>query len=94
MIFIDLEKAYDSVPVAKVFEILRQDTLNKVYIASIFNLYKHSACIIINGRQTSRKVKICKGLKQGCSLSSSCLTCTYKKPCETGTESVQKWASE
>ena len=69
LIFIDLEKAYDSVPLDRLFKTLRKRGINENYIRSIYNIYKNTECVVKSGQQVSKKIKITKGLKQGCSMS-------------------------
>lgn len=70
LVFIVLEKAYDTVPHKKLFEVLYQSTINKIYVRSIFNIYKSSECLIKVGKEiTKEPFRITKGLRQGCCLS-------------------------
>lgn len=69
LIFIDLEKAYDTVPLKKLFQILKKTGLNNTYIRAIWNLYKDATSVIKMGAIRSEPFSINKGLKQGCSLS-------------------------
>lgn len=69
LIFIDLEKAYDNVPLSKLFNVLDRSDISKAYVRAIFNLYKNAKCAVKRGKHVSETIKITKGLKQGCSLS-------------------------
>lgn len=69
IIFIDLEKAYDSVPLNKLFEVLTKRGISETYIRCIYKIYKNTECVVKVGSQISNRIKITKGLKQGCSMS-------------------------
>ena len=69
LIFVDLEKAYDTVPLKKLFEILPGAGLSKTYVRAIWNMYKDSKSLVKMGNARSEKFHTTKGLKQGCSLS-------------------------
>ena len=67
--FVDLEKAYDTVPLKKLFETLMEIGLNTVYVKAIWNLYVNSHSVVKVGNAFSNLFHTTKGLKQGCSLS-------------------------
>lgn len=69
LVFIDLEKAYDNVPLKKLFEVLEDVGLSKIYIGAIWNLYKDAEGAIKIGKDKSEPFPISKGLKQGCTMS-------------------------
>ncbi|XP_072377251.1 uncharacterized protein [Diabrotica undecimpunctata] len=69
LVFIDLEKAYDSVPLKKMFEVLKRSGLDSTYIRAIYKLYENAVSCVKIGTRTSNKFKVTKGLKQGCCLS-------------------------
>lgn len=69
LIFIDLEKAYDTVPLKKLFEVLQTIDLSKVYIRAIINIYKNMRSAIKQGKNISEPFSVTKGLRQGCCLS-------------------------
>lgn len=69
LIFVDLEKAYDSVPLSRLFKVLRESRVNDIYVRSIYHLYKDAYSVVKQGREISKRIKISKGLKQGCCLS-------------------------
>ena len=62
LLFIDLTKAYDSVPLNKLWETIDKSTINTRLIEAIKSLYKGSSSKIKIGNL------ITKGLRQGCSL--------------------------
>lgn len=69
IIFIDLEKAYDSVPLCKLFEVLNNSGINKTYVKCVQDIYRKTVGMIKMGNESSPQFEITKGLKQGCCLS-------------------------
>jgi len=69
LLFIDLTKACDSVPLNKLWETLDRSTINTRLIEAIKSLYKGSSSKIKIGNPISKGFKVTKGLRQGCSLS-------------------------
>lgn len=67
--FIDLEKAYDSVPRSKLWEALRIIGVSAELTALIKELYKNNVAYVKNGKELSEPIETTKGLRQGCSLS-------------------------
>jgi hypothetical protein len=68
-LFIDLTKAYDSVPLNKLWETLDKLTINTRLIEAIKSLYKGSSSKIKIGNIIRKGFKVAKGLREGCSLS-------------------------
>jgi hypothetical protein len=69
LLFIDLTKAYDSVPLNKLREMLDKSTINARLIEAIKSLQKGSSSKIEIGNQITKGFKVTKGVRQGCSLS-------------------------
>lgn len=69
LVFIDLEKAYDAVPLTKLFDVLTKIGLSKTYIRAIRNIYKNPESVVKVGNKISKPFKVTKGLKQGCCMS-------------------------
>lgn len=69
LVFIDLEKAYDTVPLKMLFEILTKSDLSNVYVRAIQNIYRNSKSVVKIGSTISEPFSPSKGLRQGCSLS-------------------------
>ena len=68
-IFIDLSKAYDSVPHDKLWEHLKRMGINQKFITIMMSLYKDSTVIVrVNGHD-SEQVEVKSGVRQGCPLS-------------------------
>lgn len=87
--FIDLEKAYDSVPRNKLWKILTEIGLNKTLIRIMQLMYKESTAQIKIGNKLHSKFKTSKGLRQGCSISPTLFNLyvehvirLWKKKCE------------
>jgi hypothetical protein len=69
LVFVDLEKAYDTVPLQKLFEVLYNSTISHKYIDTIRDLYEGQSSVIKIGSEISESFIITKGLRQGCCLS-------------------------
>ena len=69
LLFSDLPKAYDSVPLNKLWEVLEKSAINTRLIEAIKLLYKGCSSKIKIGNLTTKGFKVTKGLRQGCSLS-------------------------
>lgn len=69
LLFIDLEKAYDNVPLNKLMDTLDAAGIGKRYIRAINNIYEHTKGVIKLGKYLSDPFPITKGLRQGCCLS-------------------------
>ena len=73
LLFIDLTKAYDSVPLNKLWESLDKSTINTKLIDTIKSLYKESSSKIKIGNLITKGFKVTTRLRQGCSLSPTLL---------------------
>jgi hypothetical protein len=69
LLFVDLEKAYDSVPLENLWKALKHYNISDSIIRAIKKLYENSFSKINFGKQLSSGFDITKGLRQGCSLS-------------------------
>ena len=69
LLFVDLEKAYDSVPLENLWKALEHYNISNSIIRAIKKLYENSFSKIKIGKQLSPGFYITKGLRQGCSLS-------------------------
>lgn len=67
--FIDLEKAYDSVPRSRLWQTLKQQNVDSRIINIIKELYTDNRAYIKQGDKFSRPLMPSKGLRQGCGLS-------------------------
>jgi len=68
LLFVDLTKAYDSIPVSKFWEVLGESNINNTLIKALQNLYGNTAQVKI-GNKLSHPFNITKGLCQGCCIS-------------------------
>lgn len=66
--FIDLHKAYDTVPLNKLWPSMRKNGISKIYVESVKALYCGCSSTVKIGRTVSEEFPITKGLRQGCSL--------------------------
>lgn len=89
LIFIDLEKAFDTVPIQKLIEILDKSAINKHFLCAINEIYKEQANIIKISNKVSTPFRTDKGVRQGCCLSPTLfkiylehILTDWKKKCE------------
>jgi hypothetical protein len=68
-IFIDLRKAYDSVPLNKLQTAMERNGVSTVYINDVKRLYKNTRSCIRIKNQISQSFIVTKGLCQGCCIS-------------------------
>lgn len=69
LLFIDLAKAYDSIPTVKLWEALQQTQINHTLIKAVKQLYWQSTTKIKVGQYISNGFIVTKGLRQGCCIS-------------------------
>lgn len=69
IVFIDLRKAYDSVPVEKLWDALKDKGVQTGYINAIKQLYKEIKSRVKVGGSLSEEFIVNKGLRQGCCIS-------------------------
>ena len=69
LLFIDLSKAYDNVPVSKLWEVLQNTNINHTLIQAIQEIYRDSKIKIKIGKKVSAGFTVSKGLRQGCCIS-------------------------
>ena len=73
MIFIDYEKAFDSIKTKAISKVLKLMGIDKAYIKLIENIYKKpTATVTLNGK--SQCIELQKGIRQGDSLSPKLFT--------------------
>ena len=68
LLFVDLKKAYDSVPLKNLWKALEHYNISNSIIRAIKRLYENSFSKIKIGKQLSLVFYVTKGLRQGCSL--------------------------
>ena len=69
LLFIDLTKAYDSVPLNNLWETLDKSAINTRLIETLKSLYKGTSSNIKIGNLFTKDFKVTNGLRHGCSLS-------------------------
>jgi len=69
LLFVDLEKAYDSVPLKNLWKALKHYNISNSIIMAIKRLYENFFSTIKIGKLLSPGFYVTKGLRQGCSLS-------------------------
>ena len=69
LLFVDVEKADDSVPLKNLWKALEPYNISNSIIRAIKRLYENSFSKIKIGKQLSSGFYITKGLRKGCSLS-------------------------
>ena len=69
LIFIDLEKAYDTVPRKLLWKALHMANIQGHLIRIIQEMYKDNICQVKIGNTLSKKFRTSKGLLQGCPMS-------------------------
>lgn len=68
LLFIDLTKAYDSVPVEKLWESMEKTNICNTLIKTVKELYRDNIIKIKNSNRITKGFKPTKGLKQGCCM--------------------------
>lgn len=69
LLFIDLAKAYNNVPIARLWETMEGTNINNRLIKATTELYQNTVIKIKVGKKVTKGFLANKGLKQGCSLS-------------------------
>ena len=69
LLFVDLEKAYDSVLLKNLWKALKHYNISNSIIMAIKRLYENFFSTIKIGKLLSPGFYVTKGLRQGCSLS-------------------------
>ena len=68
LVFIDLAKAYDSIPLCKLWQTMESQGISTTYIRAVRQLYDNmTSAIKIRGRVT-KEFRVTKGLRQGCCI--------------------------
>ena len=79
--FVDLTKAYDSIPILKLWEVLGELNINNTLIKALQNLYGNTAQVKTGNKQ-SHPFNITKGLRQGCCISPTLFKIYIRKALE------------
>jgi len=81
LLFVDLTKAYGSIPISKLWEVLGESNFNNTLIKALKNLYGNTAEVKI-GNVLSHPFNITKGLRQGCCISPTLFKIYIRKALE------------
>ena len=68
-IFLDIQKAYDSVSPVKLFEILVRKGMNEEWVNLLGDIYGGNTIVLKMGNIESDTFRVMKGLRQGCPMS-------------------------
>ena len=60
LIFIDLEKAYDTIPLKSLFNFLTRTDLTKTYVRAISNIYKNPQSVVKTEKNFSKPFNVTK----------------------------------
>ncbi|XP_044760773.1 uncharacterized protein LOC123318222 [Coccinella septempunctata] len=71
LLFVDLTRAYDTVPIKKLWQVLEMSPINSTAISAIKQLYGQSYSRVKLGKSLSPTFTVTKGLRQGCCLSTT-----------------------
>jgi hypothetical protein len=91
LLFVDLEKVYDSVPLKNLCKALEHYNISNSIIRTIKRLNENSFSKIKIGKQLSSGFYVTKGLRQGCSLSPTLFKICIQNVLKTGRRNVQGW---
>jgi hypothetical protein len=83
LLFIDLTKAYDTIPIMKLFEVLQESHVNRKLIKALHNLYNGLTSEVEIGKRLSDSFRVSKGLRQGCCISPTLFKIYVKRVLET-----------
>ena len=67
--FIDLKKAYDSVPINKLWTVMKENKVSNKYVNAVKKLYENNQSCVKSKQGLSKYFKVNKGLRQGCCIS-------------------------
>ena len=69
LLFIDLKKAYDNIPLIKLWKALEDTRISYTLIKTVKELYRKSLSYVKLGGLLSEGFEVKKGLRQGCCIS-------------------------
>lgn len=69
LLFIDLQKAYDNIPIKKLWEVLQNTNINHTIQKAVQTLYKGMKSTVKIGNKISTLFIVNKGLRHGCCIS-------------------------
>jgi len=81
LLFVDFTKAYNIIPILKLWEVLGGSNINNTLIKALQNLYGNTAQVK-TGNTLSYPLNITKGLRQGCCISPTLFKIYIRKALE------------
>lgn len=69
LLFVDLTKAYDTIPINKLWEVLERTTIKATVIQVVQQLYQGFTARVKQDHKLFETFTVTKGLRQGCSIS-------------------------
>ena len=66
--FVDLRKAYDTVPINKLWNVMRVAGINETYVKAVKHFYENNVSAIKIGNRVSGYFQVTRGLRQGCAM--------------------------
>jgi len=94
LLFVNLEKVYDSVPLENLWKALEHYNIRNSIIKAIKRLYENFVSKIKIGKQLSSGFYRTKGLRQGCSLSPTLFKTYIRKALENWQKKCAKMGLE
>lgn len=91
IIFVDLQKAYDTVPINKLWQVLQESNINYTLIRALKNLYDGSKSRIKTNNGLSPAFAVTKGLRQGCCVSPTLFKIYVAKALYTWKKNAMVW---
>lgn len=68
LVFIDIKKAYDNVPLQKLWTTLATNGVREVHIRALKNIYGNMKSAVKIGSKLTEEFRVTKGLRQGCCI--------------------------
>ena len=91
LVFIDLTKAYDSIPLMKLWKAMRRQGISSIYVRAVQKLYNNMTCCVKVGSKLSNDFRISKGLKQGCCIAPTLFKIYLKEALENWRKNATIW---
>lgn len=66
--FVDLRKAYDTIPITKLWNAMRAAGIKETYVKAVKNFSENNVSAIKIGDKISEEFRVTKGLRQGCAM--------------------------
>jgi len=66
--FVDLRKAYDTIPITKLWNAMSVAGIGETYVKAVKNFYENNVRAIKIGNKISEEFRVTKRLRQGCAM--------------------------